>query len=378
MCIIDKGFTQKGAAGSLDKKLKIRARFLTKEYDMMKTKSDMLKTLMPFGHTNIEKFWALKGVSFDIYEGDSVGIVGLNGGGKSTLLNIVSQIIPPTSGQLEVNGATNIISVGAGLNGNLTGRENIIMKCEMLGMSMTEIHEKMDEIIQFAGDQVIGKIDQPVKTYSSGMKSRLGFSVLVHQDPDILIIDEALSVGDAPFFEKGVARMKEFKAQGKTIMFVSHSLTQVQELCDKVIWIDHGRVVMEGPADTVLPQFEEFQRTYNKKSKAERAKITRESGKQFSLQELRDANPTEPSSFFEKRLYDQPFTWQTKTVLTILVFVLAFTLAAFLKGIPLRTAVQAPLAIISLKWWIGIAVVIAAAIIGGSLSRKRKERHVLD
>ncbi|WP_225046837.1 ABC transporter ATP-binding protein [Lacticaseibacillus kribbianus] len=362
----------------MDKKLKIRARFLTKEYDMMKTKSDMLKTLMPFGHTNIEKFWALKGVSFDIYEGDSVGIVGLNGGGKSTLLNIVSQIIPPTSGQLEVNGATNIISVGAGLNGNLTGRENIIMKCEMLGMSMTEIHEKMDEIIQFAGDQVIGKIDQPVKTYSSGMKSRLGFSVLVHQDPDILIIDEALSVGDAPFFEKGVARMKEFKAQGKTIMFVSHSLTQVQELCDKVIWIDHGRVVMEGPADTVLPQFEEFQRTYNKKSKAERAKITRESGKQFSLQELRDANPTEPSSFFEKRLYDQPFTWQTKTVLTILVFVLAFTLAAFLKGIPLRTAVQAPLAIISLKWWIGIAVVIAAAIIGGSLSRKRKERHVLD
>lgn len=126
----------------MDKKLKIRARYLTKEYDMMKNKSDMLKTLLPFGNNDIEKFWALKGVSFDVYEGDSVGIVGLNGGGKSTLLNIVSQIIPPTSGELTVNGTTNIISVGAGLNGKLTGRENIIMKCEMLGMSDDEIQEK--------------------------------------------------------------------------------------------------------------------------------------------------------------------------------------------------------------------------------------------
>ncbi|WP_461226508.1 ABC transporter ATP-binding protein [Lacticaseibacillus suihuaensis] len=343
---------------------------------MMKTKSDMLKTLMPFGNTKIEQFWALKGVSFDVYEGDSVGIVGLNGGGKSTLLNIVSQIIPPTSGELTVNGTTNIISVGAGLNLNLTGRENIIMKCEMLGMSSAEIDAKMADIINFAGDQVIGKIDQPVKTYSSGMKSRLGFSVLVHQDPDILIIDEALSVGDAPFFEKGVARMKQFKAEGKTILFVSHSLSQVQTLCDKVIWIDHGRVVMEGSAETVLPQFEKFQREYNKQSKAERARITHESGRSFDLEALRQEHPTEPASYFQRRLYDQPFTWATKLVLTVLTFLLAFTVAASIKDIPFRTAVMEPLTVVSLRSWIVLIVVIVAMVVGGVLIHNHKERQV--
>lgn len=361
----------------MDKKLKIRARYLTKEYDMMKTKSDMLKSLLPFSN-DIEKFWALKGVSFDVYEGDSVGIVGLNGGGKSTLLNIVSQIIPPTSGALEVNGNTSIISVGAGLNGKLTGRENIIMKCEMLGMTDKEIQEKMDEIINYAGDQVIGKIDQPVKTYSSGMKSRLGFSILVHQDPDILIIDEALSVGDAPFFEKGVKRMKEFKAQGKTIMFVSHSISQVRELCDKVIWIDHGRVVMEGTADEVLPQFEDFQKTYNKKSKAERAKITRESGKNFSLEDLRDEHADEPASYFNKRLYDQPFSIPTRIVLFLMTILLLFTVAADLKGLPLRTALMHPTSALSVKWIVLIVVVLAAIFGWSAISRRIKERHVLD
>ena len=361
----------------MEKKLKIRARYLTKEYDMMKTKSDMLKSLLPFGNNNIEKFWALKGVSFDIYEGDSVGIVGLNGGGKSTLLNIVSQIIPPTSGELEVHGNTNIISVGAGLNGKLSGRENIIMKCEMLGMSDEEIQQKMDDIINYAGDQVIGKIDQPVKTYSSGMKSRLGFSILVHQDPDILIIDEALSVGDAPFFEKGVARMKEFKAQGKTIMFVSHSLSQVKTLCDKVIWIDHGRVVMEGTADEVLPQFDEFQKNYNKKSKAERSQITRESGKNFSLEELRSEHKDEPDKLFNKRLYDQPFSITTRVVLFALTLILAFTSAAALKEIPFRTALEKPLSVVSAKWLILIAVILIGLFALGSITRRIKERHVL-
>lgn len=361
----------------MTKKLKIRARYLTKEYDMMKTKSDMLKSLLPFNN-DIEKFWALKGVSFDVYEGDSVGIVGLNGGGKSTLLNIVSQIIPPTSGALTVNGTTNIISVGAGLNGNLSGRENIIMKCEMLGMSDDEINDKMDDIINYAGDQVIGKIDQPVKTYSSGMKSRLGFSVLVHQDPDILIIDEALSVGDAPFFEKGVQRMKEFKAQGKTIMFVSHSLDQVQMLCDKVIWIDHGRVVMEGTADEVLPKFDDFQRTYNKKSKAERAKITRDSGKNFDLDDLRAAHPDEPAEYFNKRLYDKPFSLATRLVIIFLTFLLMFTCAASLKNIAISRALLNPLAVLSIKWWLIIAVVLIAIYAYSSLTRRYKERHVTE
>ena len=367
-----------GATTTLEKKLKIRARFLTKEYDMMKTKSDMLKTLIPFGNTNIKQFWALKGVSFDVYEGDSVGIVGLNGGGKSTLLNIVSQIIPPTSGELEVNGNTNIISVGAGLNGNLTGRENIVMKCEMLGMSNADIDAKMDDIINFSGDQVIKKIDQPVKTYSSGMKSRLGFSVLVHQDPDILIIDEALSVGDAPFFQKGVARMKAFKEQGKTILFVSHSISQVKELCDKVIWIDHGRVVMEGDADDVLPKFEEFQLTYNKKSKAERAKITRESGRDFSLDELREENPGEPEELFQKKLYDQPFTWFTKAVLSLLTIILAFTIGADLKAVPLRTAILHPFSVFAFHWFVLLVVILVFLMTFGIVTRKRKERHVLD
>lgn len=344
---------------------------------MMKTKSDMLKSLLPFNN-DIEKFWALKGVSFDVYEGDSVGIVGLNGGGKSTLLNIVSQIIPPTSGELTVNGDTNIISVGAGLNGKLSGRENIIMKCEMLGMSDAEINAKMDDIINYAGDQVIQKIDQPVKTYSSGMKSRLGFSVLVHQDPDILIIDEALSVGDAPFFEKGVQRMKEFKAQGKTIMFVSHSLSQVETLCDKVIWIDHGRVVMEGSASEVLPQFDEFQKTYNKKSKAERNKITRESGKNFSLEELKAEHAGEPDRYFNKWLYDQPFSVATKIFMAFLTFLLLFTCAADIKNIAISHALLHPLEVLSIKWWVIIAVVLIAMYAYGAFSRHVKERHVAE
>ncbi|MCX2456202.1 ABC transporter ATP-binding protein [Lacticaseibacillus nasuensis] len=345
---------------------------------MMKTKSDMLKTLLPFGNTKIEKFWALKGVSFDIYEGDSVGIVGLNGGGKSTLLNIVSQIIPPTSGELTVNGQTNIISVGSGLNYKLSGRENIIMKCEMLGMSNQEINDKMADIIDFAGDQVIQKIDQPVKTYSSGMKSRLGFSILVHQDPDILIIDEALSVGDAPFFEKGVARMKEFKAQGKTIMFVSHSLSQVEELCDKVIWIDHGRVVMEGAAADVLPKFQDFQNTYNRKSKAEREQITHDSDQDFTLELLRDEHPDEPERYFSKRLYDRPLTWQTWGALTVLMAVLLFTVSATLKGIPLRTAIMSPLAVLHWRWIVLLIVIIGILIGWSRFTQQHEERHALD
>lgn len=357
----------------LDKKLKISAQYLTKEYDMMKSKSDMLKTLIPGIGKDIEKFWALKGVSFKVYEGESVGIVGLNGGGKSTLLNIVSQIIPPTSGKLIVNGTTNIISVGAGLNGNLTGRENIRMKCEMLGMPDRDIDAKMDDIINFAGDQVIKKIDQPVKTYSSGMKSRLGFSVLVHQDPDILIIDEALSVGDAPFFEKGVAKMKEFKAEGKTILFVSHSLNQVKELCDKVIWIDHGRVVMEGDASEVLPKFEEFQRTYNKKSKAERDAIAK-SDSEFTLSELEEAHPDEPKELFSRKLYDKPFSWFTKFVLFGLTILLLFTVMASYKGIRFKLALAHPFAVISPTTFAIIIGILLFLMIFGAIKAKHNSK----
>ena len=199
----------------MEKELKVRTKLLTKEYSLAQTRIDKLKTLFSVFQNKVPTFWALKGVSLDVYSGETIGIIGLNGSGKSTLSNIISGITPQTSGELEINGEVSIISIGAGLNNNLTGRENIRMKCLMLGEKNKEIDAKIDDIIEFSELGVF--IDQPVKTYSSGMRAKLGFSIAVHQNPDILVIDEALSVGDQTFYNKGLKKMLAFKEQGKTI-----------------------------------------------------------------------------------------------------------------------------------------------------------------
>ncbi|MFD2617047.1 teichoic acids export ABC transporter ATP-binding subunit TagH [Terrilactibacillus laevilacticus] len=257
-------------------------RNITKKYKMYsKTSEKLLDLISPKGYG--EDFYALQGISFEAEQGDVIGIIGVNGSGKSTLSNILSGIIPPTSGEMEINGQASLIAIASGLNNELTGRENIELKCLMLGFSKKEIRDLEPEIIEFAD---IGKfIDQPVKSYSSGMKSRLGFAISVHIDPDILIIDEALSVGDQTFTDKCLAKMNEFKEKGKTIFFISHSIGQMKKFCEKALWIQYGRVKDYGMMEDVMPKYEQFLKDYKKMSKAEQ-KALQEKAREHNEQEL--------------------------------------------------------------------------------------------
>lgn len=240
---------------------------LTKKYKLYTNpKERILDLITPKSYG--EDFYALADVSFEANKGDAIGFIGVNGSGKSTLSNIIAGIVPETTGSVYVNGEASLIAVAAGLKGDLTGRENIELKCLMLGFSKKEIKELEPEIIEFSE---LGKfIDQPVKSYSSGMRSRLGFSISVTIDPDILIIDEALSVGDKAFSDKSLAKMKEFKEQGKTMVFVSHSIRQMKDFCEKVLWLEYGMVKDFGPVEEVMPKYQKFLRMWKKMDKKER------------------------------------------------------------------------------------------------------------
>lgn len=222
-------------------------------YDRVKSIKEYLVQLVQ-GKLKYEEFFALQNVSFDIMKGEVVGIIGNNGAGKSTLLKIISGILKPTSGKVEVKGnIVPMLELGSGFDHDLTGRENIFLNGAILGYSEDFLKSKYNEIVEFSE---LGKfIDVPIRNYSSGMMMRLAFSVATVVNPDILIVDEILAVGDADFQEKSKKRMLELMGGGTTVLFVSHSLEQIQEMCDRVIWLEHGKVKMIGETNEVCNKY---------------------------------------------------------------------------------------------------------------------------
>lgn len=233
----------------------ISVKNLGKCYQLYANPQDRLKQFLWRGKRQYyREFWALHDVSFDIMPGEVVGIIGRNGSGKSTLLQLICGTLTPTAGEVAVNGrVAALLELGAGFNPEFTGRENVFMSAAIMGLPQKEIAARFEDIVEFSG--IRDFIDQPVKTYSSGMYVRLAFSVAISVDPDILVIDEALSVGDGAFARKSFDRIMELKNDGKTILFCSHSLYQVEALCNQVLWLHKGRVEMQGEPARVIDAY---------------------------------------------------------------------------------------------------------------------------
>ena len=223
-------------------------------YDRVKSIKEYLVQLVQ-GKVQYEEFWALKNVSFEVKRGEVLGIIGHNGAGKSTLLKVISGILKPTEGSIAVDGTVvPMLELGSGFDTDLTGRENVFLNGAILGYSEDYLREKFDEIADFSE---LGQfIDVPLRNYSSGMLMRLAFSVATVVTPDVLIVDEILSVGDAAFQEKSKKRMMELMGGGTTVLFVSHSLSQIREMCDRVLWLDHGEMKMLDAAQDVCDAYE--------------------------------------------------------------------------------------------------------------------------
>lgn len=221
-------------------------------------------------NSNDKRFYALKDINFKIPKGEVVGILGTNGSGKSTMSVILAGISEVDEGEMIVNGEQALIAINTGLNQQLTGLENIELKGALLGLSKKRIQEITNGVIEFA--EIGDFLYQPVKKYSSGMKSRLGFSINLCLDPDILIVDEALSVGDKGFAQKCINKMKELKAQGKTIVFISHSLPQVRDFCDTAMWIEGGMLKEYGDINEVCDHYAQYVDYYNSLSNADKKK----------------------------------------------------------------------------------------------------------
>jgi lipopolysaccharide transport system ATP-binding protein len=234
----------------MSSELLISAQNLSKQYHIYEKPQDRLLQILMRGRKQYYRdFWALKDVNFEVKRGETIGIVGRNGSGKSTLLQLLCGTLHPTTGGVEVNGrVAALLELGAGFNPVFTGRENVYLNGVILGLTNAEIDERFDEIAAFAD---IGPfIDQPVKTYSSGMYVRLAFAVAIQVEPNILIVDEALAVGDAQFQAKCLNRIRDMQSQGVSILFVSHDMTSVRNLCDRAIWLENGHVREQG---TVVP-----------------------------------------------------------------------------------------------------------------------------
>lgn len=236
----------------------IRARGLSKCYTLFDRPADRLKQMLWRGRRKyFREFWALRDVNLEVGHGEVLGIIGKNGAGKSTLLQLLCGTLTATSGSITVQGrVAALLELGAGFNHEFSGRENIYLLTALSGLSRAETDARIDEIIDFSG--IRNFIDQPVKTYSSGMFVRLAFSIATSVDPDILVIDEALSVGDGEFARRSFDRIMQFKAQGKTILFCSHALYQINALCNRVLWIADGKMQMLGEPDKVVSTYNDM------------------------------------------------------------------------------------------------------------------------
>ena len=226
-----------------------------KSFRLYHEKNQYLKaTVLKGRRAAYEEFWALKGVAFEVPFGQTFGIIGHNGSGKSTLLKCLAGILRPEQGSITHEGRLSaLLELGAGFHQELTGRENVYLNGAILGLTKRDIAKRFDDIVGFAGLEDF--IDTPVKNYSSGMFVRLGFAVAAHVEPDVLLIDEVLSVGDEAFQRQCAEKIEQFRRDGRTIVFVSHGLNQVEQLCERVAWIDHGKLVGLGPANEVITQY---------------------------------------------------------------------------------------------------------------------------
>src|SRR5215813_11768721 len=233
----------------------IKAHNVSKCYRIYQHPSDRLKEFLTFGRRQFhQQFWAVKGVDLEVQRGCCLGIIGENGSGKSTLLRMIAGVLRPTGGAMIVDGRVSaLLELGAGFNPEFTGRENIFLNASILGLSDAETRKRIPSIEKFA--EIGGFVDRPVKTYSSGMFVRLAFAVAIHMDPDVLVVDEALSVGDIFFQQRCMRRIHQLKHQGVTILFVSHDIEAVRSLADRTIWMDHGHIHMEGKTDDVVAKY---------------------------------------------------------------------------------------------------------------------------
>ena len=204
--------------------------------------------------SEIKEFWALKDVAFEVKHGERIGLIGRNGAGKSTLLKILSRITHPTTGMVHIKGrVSSLLEVGAGFHPELTGRENIYLNASILGMTRNDIRQRLDEIVAFS--EIEKFLDTPAKRYSSGMYVRLAFSVAAHLEPEILIVDEVLAVGDAEFQKKCLKKMRDVGKEGRTVVLVSHSMPSIENLCSKVLILDRGRKIKEGKPDQMIAEY---------------------------------------------------------------------------------------------------------------------------
>ena len=242
----------------MSSEIAIEVNDLSKCYQIYKRPQDRLLQMLMGGRKKYHKdFWALKSASFSIAKGETVGIIGRNGSGKSTLLQMICGTVSPTSGTVATRGrVAALLELGAGFNIEFTGRENILLNAQILGIPREEMENRLEEVMAFS--ELGDFFDRPVKTYSSGMYARLAFSIAIHVDPDILVVDEALAVGDSRFVAKCMRRMRDIQEQGATILFVSHDVGSVRTLCKRAIWIDKGQLIEDGDVFPVTGKYMEF------------------------------------------------------------------------------------------------------------------------